>query len=119
MLEQIRLTAITLTLLVISGVCDSLGFTYAARIWHDNLIQWRELARSACGFAAGITIYWFTIRYFSELGVGSAELQMLIWFSTTLIGVAVLNGRFLHWPSSDQAVAMLVLIGITWLLIRV
>jgi len=46
-------------------------------------------------------------------------LQTLIWFSTTLIGVAALNGRFLQWPSSDQAVAMLVLIGIAWLLVRV
>ena len=117
--EQIRLTIIAFTLLAISGVCDSLGFTYAARIWHDNLIQWRELAWSACGFAAGITIYWFTIRYISELGIVSAELQTLIWFGTTLIGVAVLNGRFLQWRSSDQAVAMLVLAGIAWLLVRV
>ena len=117
--EQIRLTVIAFTLLAISGVCDSLGFTYAAKIWKDNLVQWKELARSACGFAAGITIYWFTIRYFSELGVVSAELQTLIWFGTTLIGVAVLNGRFLQWPSSDQGVAILVLIGIAWLLVRV
>jgi len=117
--EQIRLIVTALTLLVVSGMCDSFGFTYAARIWRDNQIQWQELMRSACGFAAGITIYWLTLRYFAELGVVSAELQTLIWFGTTLIGVSVLSGRFLDWRSGDQVVAMLVLVGIAWLLVRV
>lgn len=117
--EQLRLIVTALSLLVVSGLCDSFGFTYAARIWRDSHMQWHELLRSACGFTAGITIYWLTLRYFSELGVVSAELQTLIWFGTTLIGVGVVSGRFLAWRSADQFVAMLVLAGIAWLLARV
>jgi hypothetical protein len=119
MSEQIRLISMAIALLVVSGLCDSLGFTYAAKIWRDNQIHWHELLRSACGFAAGISIYWLTLRYFSELGVVSAELQTLIWFGTTLIGVGVVSGKFLNWRSADQIVAMLVLMGIAWLLVRV
>ncbi len=117
--EQLRLVVTALTLIIVSGLCDSVGFTYAARIWRDNHVQWHELTRSACGFAAGISIYWLTLRYFSELGLVSAELQTLIWFGTTLVGVAVLSGRFLDWRSGDQVVALLVLVGIAWLLVRV
>ena len=117
--EQLRLTIIAVAFIVVSGTFDAMGFTYAARIWQENHWQRKALVQSAFGFATGITIYWFTIRYFWELGVVSPELQTLIWFGTTLIGVALLSGRFLHWRSLDQVIAMLVLIGIAWLLVRV
>lgn len=119
MLEHVRLTLIALSLIVVSGAFDAIGFTYAAKIWQDNHWQSKALVLSAIGFAIGISLYWFTIRYFWELGVVSPELQTLIWFGTTLIGVALLSGRFLHWRSLDQAVALLVLMGIAWLLVRV
>ena len=117
--EQLRLTIIAVSLIVVSGTFDAIGFTYAARIWQENHLQWKALVHSAVGFATGIAIYWFTIRYFWELGVVSPELQTLIWFGTTLVGVAILSGRFLQWHSSDQFVAVLVLAGIAWLLVRV
>lgn len=119
MLEQWRLSLFVLSLILVSGACDAIGFTYAAKIWHDSHLQWKALVYSAVGFASGITLYWITIRYFGELGVVSPELQTLIWFGTTLIGVALLSGRFLHWRSFDQGIAILVLVGIAWLLVRV
>ena len=119
MFIQLKLTLAVLVLTIISGVCDSLGFTHAAAIWKDDQVQWREVALSAYGFAAGISIYWYTVRYFLALGVVSAELQTLIWFASTLIGVACLSGRFPQWRTIDQLVAMLVLLGIGWLLVRV
>jgi len=117
--EQWRLTIVAVSLIIVSGACDAMGFTYAAKIWQDNHLQWKTLLHSACGFASGIALYWFTIRYFGELGVVSPELQTLIWFGTTLVGVAMLSGRFLYWRSLDQGVALLVLVGIAWLLVRV
>jgi hypothetical protein len=119
MFVQFKLTLVVLVLTVMSGVCDSLGFTHAAAIWKDDQVQWKEVALSARGFAAGIAIYWCTIRYFLALGVVAAELQTLIWFASILIGVACLSGRFPYWRTIDQLVAMLILLGISWLLVRV
>jgi hypothetical protein len=47
-----------------------------------------------------------------------AEIQTLLWFGITIIGVAVLRGRFFSWPSGDQVVAVGVMAGLAWLLAR-
>jgi hypothetical protein len=119
MFVQLKVTLIALTLTAISALCDSQGFTHAAVIWKNDQIQWKEVALSVSGFASGICIYCYTIRYFLELGVISAELQALIWFATAMVGVALFSGQFLRWQAADQGVAILVLIGIGWLLVRV
>ena len=46
------------------------------------------------------------------------EMQTLIWFSVTIIGVAVLGGRFSQWCLLDQIVAANVLISLGWLVMR-
>jgi hypothetical protein len=117
--SQIKLTFIALTLTVISAVCDSQGFTHAAAIWKDGQVQWKEVLLSVSGFASGIFIYCYAIWYFLELGVVSAELQALIWFGTAMVGVALFSGRFSHWQTADQVVAIFVLMGIGWLLLRI
>lgn len=119
MLDQFRLTIVAVSLILAAGACDAAGFTYAAKIWQDNHPHWKILLLSASGFACGIALYWVTVRYLSEIGVVSPELQTLLWFGTTLVGVAMISGRFLSWHLLDQGVAILVLIGIGWLLVRV
>jgi len=119
MLTQLKIAFIALTLTVISALCDSQGFTHAAAIWKNDQIQWKEVALAVCGFASGILIYCYTIRYFLQLGVVSAELQALLWFGTAIIGVALFSGHFLRWQTTEQGVAIFVLIGIGWLLARV
>ncbi|MGE0682916.1 MAG: hypothetical protein AB7P69_18680 [Candidatus Binatia bacterium] len=116
---QLKVALIALTLTAISALCDSQGFTHAAAIWKDDRIQWKEVALAVSGFVLGIAIYCYTIRYFLALGVVSAELQALIWFATAMVGVALFSGQFLRWPATEQGVAIFVLIGIGWLLVRV
>ena len=47
------------------------------------------------------------------------EIQTTIWFVFTIIGVGVLSGQFLKWQTVDRVVAVGVLAGLTWLLVRV
>jgi hypothetical protein len=119
MFAPFKVTLIALTLTVISALCDSQGFTHAARIWKNDRMQWQEVALTVSGFASGIAIYCYAIRYFLALGVVSAELQALIWFATAMVGVALFSGQFLRWQITEQGVAIFVLIGIGWLLVRV
>jgi hypothetical protein len=111
-------SVLVLVLMVLSGFADSLGFYYAAKIWEKGAISWSDLGRSALGWGAGITMYVFALRYMMRAGVTSAEVQTAIWFAMTIIGVVIFSGRFFQWARLDQAVALLVMTGLGWLLVR-
>jgi len=73
---------------------------------------------AALGWAVGITLYVFSLRFLSRGGVRSAEMQTMLWFAMTIIGVVIFSGNFFRWPRLEQAVAVLVLAGLGWLLVR-
>lgn len=109
---------IVLVLIVGSGFLDSLGFVYAAKVWQKDALSWIDLGKSALGWWGGITLYILSLRYMARMGVTSAELQTIVWFAMTIIGVVIFSGRFLTWPRLEQAVAVLVMVGLGWLLAR-
>jgi hypothetical protein len=109
---------LVLVLIVLSGFADSAGFVYAAKIWQGDAISWPDVGKSALGWIAGISLYVVSVRYMARLGVTSAEIQTAVWFAMTIIGVVILSGRFFTWPRLEQSVAMLVLAGLGWLLVR-
>ena len=109
---------IIIVLTVLSGLGDAYGFTHAALVWQNGRFVAGELGRSALGFAAGIGLYWVVLKYMTAAGIVSPEIQTIAWFGVTIIGVALLNGKFLGWPRLDQVIAVAVLAGIGWLLVR-
>ena len=110
------LTVIVLTLLC--GLGDALGFVYAGRVWQADRFDAVEALKSALSFQFGVAMYWLALRELTRLGVVATEAQTLIWFAATIVGVAAFSGKALHWHPTDQAVAVLVLAGIAWLLVR-
>lgn len=107
---------VVLTLLC--GLGDALGFIHAGRMWQQGEFAWHEALKSALGFQFGIAMYWLALRELTARGVVSPETQTLVWFGATIVGVAALSGRLLRWHPADQAVALVVLAGIGWLLFR-
>jgi hypothetical protein len=116
--EQSSLLLLILGITVLSGLGDSQGFLHAARIWRDDQLVWNALAKSALGFTFGIVLYWIAIRFLQQFGIFSAETQTILWFGITLLGVAMFSGKFFRWSRTDQIVAVAVLAGIGWLLLR-
>ena len=116
--DQLRLLGTVLAVTLLAGVADAQGFIHAARIWQDGKLILGELWKSALGFFFGITMYWLSLRYMKGLGIVTPEIQTLIWFGVTIVGVAVVSGKVLRWPLIEQAVAAGVLLGIGWLLFR-
>ena len=51
-------------------------------------------------------------EWLEEAGVVLPEIQTLIWFTVTIVGVTLLGGRFIHWPVLDQVVAINVLVSL-------
>ena len=109
---------LALALCVVSGLADSQGFIHASRMWREDGLVWREVRWSAIGFALGIGMYWFSLRYMSRLGIVSAEAQTVVWFVVTIVGVALVSGKFNEWPMLDRLIAMVVVSGLGWLLVR-
>ena len=105
-------------LTLISGFGDSRGFLYSARIWQGDKLIFREVIQSALGFALGIVAYWFAIRFLQQIGVVSAEMLTFIWFSVTIVGVAIASGQFAHWGLANQIIGVLVLVGLGLLIFR-
>jgi hypothetical protein len=105
-------------LIVLSGFADSLGFVYAGKIWQAGELSWPAVWRSALGFVVGIMLYVMSLKYMARLGVTSAEIQTAVWFAMTIIGVVIFSGRFFSWPRLEQFVAVMVLVGLGWLLVR-
>jgi hypothetical protein len=116
--EQARLLATVLAITLISGVADAQGFVHAAKIWREGQLVWAELGKSALGFMVGIAMYWLSLRYMKGLGIVTPEIQTLIWFGVTMVGVALVSGRAFRWSAPEQTVAVAVLTGIGWLLFR-
>lgn len=51
-----------------------------------------------------------------QIGIASAEMQTLGWFTITIIGVALISGEAFRWQTIDKVVAILIVLGIAWLL---
>jgi hypothetical protein len=105
-------------LTLLSGLLDARGFIHASRIWQDGRFVKVEVIQSSLFFFGGITFYLASIRYLQRIGIVLPEIQTVFWFAVTLIGVAVINGKFLLWGTVDRIVAVIVVLGIGWLILR-
>lgn len=114
----LRLPLAITALTVAAGVLDSLAFTYSASIWQGGRLSWLAVAKSGGAFALGIVFYWLSLRYLREAGVVLPEIQTLIWFSVTIVGVTALSGRFASWPLADQVAGVSALASLGWLIVR-
>jgi hypothetical protein len=112
------LVALLIALTLISGLADAQGFIHASNVWLNGKLIWAEVIQSALGFGIGIVAYWMCIRFLQDFSIISPEIQTVGWFTTTIIGVAMFSGKFLHWQIVDQMVGMAVLLGVVWLLAR-
>jgi hypothetical protein len=117
MLAQLKVILLIIGLTLLSGFADSQGFLHAAHIWEGKKVIWSEVAKSAVGFGGGIILYWIVLKYLAA-HVAAPEMQTIIWFGVTIVGVAVASGKFTHWGRMEQLVAVGVVLGISWLLVR-
>lgn len=118
MTASISVLFIIIVLTLISGYGDARGFYHASKIWQDNKIVWAELIKSAIGFGVGVNSYWAVLRYLRLAGIRSPELQTILWFGVTSIGVALLSRDFLNWSIEEKIIGLLVITGIGWLLVQ-
>lgn len=108
--------SLVLLLTVLSGVMDARGFVYAGRAWPDGQIDWTAVGQSLLAFFAGISLYIGAVRFMQAMGLNAVALQSGIWFVATAIGIAALDGSVAQWSRPQQAVALVVMLGLAWLI---
>jgi divalent metal cation (Fe/Co/Zn/Cd) transporter len=116
--QQIGSAVSIIIFTLLSGWGDSQGFLHAANIWSEGKLIWVEVIKSALGFGLGMVMFWISIRFLQEFKIISPEIQTIGWFTVTIVGVALLSGKFLHWRHIDQIIGVAILFGIVWLLVR-
>ncbi len=116
--DQLKISMLITGFTIAAGILDALAFTYSSSMWQSGRLVASQATKAAVTFALGITMYWGAIRYLGEAGVVLPEIQTLIWFTVTIIGVTILGGRFLSWPILEQVVAINVLFSLGWLITR-
>src|SRR5260221_1404916 len=111
MIVQVQVIGIIIGLTLLSGFADAQGFLHAAHIWEGEKIIWSEVIKSAIGFGSGIIVYWIALKYLATR-VAAPEMQTMLWFGVTIVGVAVASGRFAQWRAIEQVIACGVVLGI-------
>lgn len=109
---------IVIALTITAGFADAQGFLHSTAVWKNGVFDWSAALCSALGFTLGVPCYWVAIRYLHEGGIITPEVQTLFWFVATITGVAIAGGNFLGWTLLDKAVALAILAGIVWLMVR-
>lgn len=107
---------LVLLLTVLSGVMDARGFVYAGRAWPGGNLSWTAVGQSLLAFVAGISLYIGAVRFMQSMGLNAVALQSGIWFVATAIGIAALDGSVVQWTRLQQAVALVVMLGLAWLI---
>ena len=110
---------LVVALTLFSGLADSRAFLFAAKTWENDRLSFLLLGKALLYFAIGILLYILSLKFLRYLGVHSATIQTSLWFMATLLGLAIISGDFLKWQRLDQAIAILVAAGLTWLVVRV
>ena len=110
---------IVVALTLFSGLADARAFLYAGQTWPDDQLSLATLGKALVFFALGILLYVLSLKFLRYLGVYSATIQTSLWILATLIGLAIMSGEFVKWQRVDQAVAIVVAAGLTWLVVRV
>jgi hypothetical protein len=117
-IHQVIIIMLIILLTLLSGLADAQGFVHASTTWVNGQIIWAEGLKSLLAFGIGAICYLLAANFLKQAGIVLPEIQTIIWFVVTIIGVAVISGRFLHWHLVDQLVGIAVLCGIAWLLVR-
>lgn len=118
MSDELRIYLAIGSFTLFAGILDSFAFTYSATVWDNGKLLWGQASKAAGTFALGILMYWCAIRYLGQVGIVLPEVQTLIWFTVTILGVATIGGRVIHWPVLDQVVAANVFVSLGWLITR-
>ncbi len=101
---------------VIGAWGEAEGYAHSSKVWSHGKFITGEAFNATLGYVIGTIMFWISIKFLQEMKIVTPEIQTIIWFTLTIVGLAFLSGKFFHWQLIDQVVALFVFMGIGWLL---
>ncbi len=117
-IDQVVNIAIIIILTILSGLGDANGFSHAANMWNKGGIVISEFTKTIISFTFGIAMYLISIKYLQRVGIVTPEMQTIGWMVVTIIGVAIIGGKFTHWQTSNQILSIAIIFGLCILILR-
>lgn len=112
---QLFLLACSIVLTILAALVEAKGYLYSFRSFTDtNGVTLIGLA-ILCYFI-GIVIDFTAIYLISKTHYYVPEIMSMLFMAVTIIGVAILSGQFLNWNHFNQGVAVLIMLGLCWLM---
>lgn len=115
-MNKIFIWIVILIVSVIGAWGEAQGYYFSSKVWSHGKFVTSEAIKAALGYILGTIMLWISIRFLQQMKIMTPEIQTVIWFTLTMIGVAFLSGKFFRWHLADQLIAFLVFLGIGWLL---
>lgn len=111
-------TIIAILITMFAGLVEARGYNTSFEAFRTGNIA-SLLALSFAWYSIGIAIDYFALFILSKSPIFIPEILSTIFMVTTIVGIAILSGQFFTWARIDQAVGVLIVIGLAWLSYRV
>lgn len=104
--------------LLVASLADAKAVAYATEVWKYDHIQIDRVIRVFVYYLVSIIPFLYSIRFFGYAMTVSPSIQVLIWFLSTVVFIAILDRSFLGWGLVNQVIGLILVVGMSILVYR-
>jgi hypothetical protein len=104
--------------LLVASLADARAVAHATQSWHSDQIQIGHVIKVFAYYLVSIVPFLYSIRFFGYAVTVSPSIQVLIWFLSTVVFIAILDKSFFGWGIVNQIIGLALVIGMATLVYR-
>lgn len=104
--------------LLIASLADARAVAHATEAWKNDQIQVGHIIRVFAYYLVSIIPFLYSIRFFGYAVTVSPSIQVLLWFLSTVVFIAILDRSFLSWGGLNQVLGLMLIVGMAVLVYR-
>ena len=104
--------------LLIASLADAKAVAHATEAWKYDHVQVGHVIKVFSYYIVSILPFLYSIRFFGYAMTVSPSIQVLIWFLSTVVFIAILDRSFLGWGLVNQVIGLILVVGMSILVYR-
>jgi hypothetical protein len=104
--------------LFIASLADAKAVEHATKVWLNGRVNPEHIVRVFVYYIVSITPFLYSIRFFGYATVVTPSLQVLVWFLSTIVFIAILDKSIFNWGTANQTLALLISLALATLFYR-
>lgn len=105
--------------LLIASLADARAVAHATEAWKHDQIQMNHVIRVFAYYLVSIVPFLYSIRFFGYAVTVSPSIQVLLWFLSTVVFIAIIDRTFFSWGGLNQVLGLLLVVGMAVLVYRI